>query len=63
MEHEKLPMSWNFVLGHGILPILPLDFTKLVTFFSDFKKFSKNLESQHFHTFSNLFRKMSRMKI
>ena len=31
MEHEKL--TWNFVISHGLLPILPAYFTIFFIFF------------------------------
>ena len=38
MEHEK---SWNFVISHGILPVLPLNYKKK-------QKFSIDVERLHF---------------
>ena len=42
----------SFVISHGILLILPPNFTKCVQFFADGKKFSKTFESLLFLTFS-----------
>ena len=39
--------SWNFVISHGILPILPPNCTKFV-FFVTTLKFSSDLESLNF---------------
>ena len=49
---------WNFVIIHGILPILPLNFTKSVPFIAIIKKFSISLESLYFRPFSFLCKKI-----
>ena len=48
MEHEKIGQrSWDFVISHGILPILPPNLTKFVFVLVTAKKLSRNLESPH----------------
>ena len=52
MEHEKIGQkSWNFVISHRILPILPPNYTKFVFVLVTAKKLSSNLESLHFPMF------------
>ena len=41
--------SWNFVVSHGILPILPQNYS---IFLVNSKKLSSDLESPHFPMFS-----------
>ena len=44
--------SWNFVINHGILPILPPNCRKYVNFFATTEKLSICVESLHFPVFS-----------
>ena len=50
--------SWNFVISHGILPILPPNLTKCVCLLSPLGNRAESRKS----AFSNVFRKMSRMQ-
>ena len=52
MSHENWPKSWNFVISHEILPILPLNCSKFVCIFSTTKKLIIDVESLNFPTFS-----------
>ena len=46
------PKVMNFVNSHGILPLLPPNCTKFVSFFATTKKLIIRVESLHFPVFS-----------
>ena len=59
MEHEKIGQkSWNFVISHRILPILPPSYTKFLFVLITAKILSSNLES----ALSDVFNKMLGMQ-
>ena len=60
---KNWPEVMEFCDQYGILPILPLNITKLEPFFADIKKFRVGLENMHLLTFSTKCRKCREMVI